>query len=439
MEETSRIFLHYFDVHFLQEKVGNNIGANVRNEARLATRLAVLWADEIVVPAASYFESEICRSVVTEHKDLLELGIIILAGNAESLAEFIDKKLLSYPARSRQSINYRSARRIVGTVPFVTRKSSATTDIKNDWLSTLHNDRLGKKLYGSGIAVNPRLEMNWEELPQRLELQAFTPLHAIQLLDVAGQNRVFDHKVANLINASYFSSFTRDWSAGIVDELVYLGAGYDVTSYGNNVPYRLLVRLLRENWMLEKVTAISAVELIAIKKDPQWAKIKLAAEQYTRDKAGYNQYCMETVPKMKVFIVHGHDHKLLYELKDYLQNTLGFEEPIVLMQKPNMGRTIIEKFEDYADIVDAAVVLLTPDDFGGMTGEEASSRARQNVIFELGYFVGKFGRRPGRTLLMTSGQLEIPSDLQGVIYIDVSSGIGSAGEKIRKEFHAIHA
>ena len=138
MEKAHRIFLHYFDMHFLQEKVGNEVGAAVRNEARLATRLAILWSDEVIIPAASYFESEVCRSIVDEHKDLLELGAIILVGNAGSLGEFVDKKLTTYPARSHQSKEYRKAQKRCGNVPFITRFSSATNDIREDWINVLH-------------------------------------------------------------------------------------------------------------------------------------------------------------------------------------------------------------------------------------------------------------------------------------------------------------
>lgn len=64
-------------------------------------------------------------------------------------------------------------------------------------------------------------------------------------------------------------------------------------------------------------------------------------------------------------------------------------------------------------------------------------RARQNVIFELGYFVGKFGRKSGRVIMLHKGALEIPSNLQGVIYMDITNGVTLAGEDIRKELEAL--
>lgn len=123
----------------------------------------------------------------------------------------------------------------------------------------------------------------------------------------------------------------------------------------------------------------------------------------------------------KVFVVHGHDHGARDAVARFLEKIEL--QAIILQEQPDRGLTIIEKFESYAAQVGFAVVLLTPDDLGGVAAAEAqSSRARQNVIFELGYFVGKLGR--GRACLMRKGDVEIPSDLYGVIYtdFDVSDG-----------------
>jgi hypothetical protein len=122
----------------------------------------------------------------------------------------------------------------------------------------------------------------------------------------------------------------------------------------------------------------------------------------------------------KVFIVHGHDDAALQGLARFLEK-LGLEA-IVLMEQPNRGRTIIEKFEDSAGEVGFAVVLMTPDDVGGAVGHDQTVRARQNVLFELGFFSGKLGR--GRVCLIRKGDVEIPSDLFGVIYTEMDDGGG---------------
>jgi CheY-like chemotaxis protein len=141
----------------------------------------------------------------------------------------------------------------------------------------------------------------------------------------------------------------------------------------------------------------------------------------------------------RAFIVHGHDDATKFEVKNYLQNTLKLPEPIILHEQPNFGRTVIEKFEDYASSVELAFVILTPDDRVATSGDGnvEKRRARQNVILELGFFLGAFGRRSGRVFLLHKGSIEIPSDLAGVIYLDISHGISSVGDAIRLELEAM--
>lgn len=123
----------------------------------------------------------------------------------------------------------------------------------------------------------------------------------------------------------------------------------------------------------------------------------------------------------RVFVVHGHDDAALQGLARFLEK-LGLEA-IILKEQPDQGRTIIEKFEDTADDIGFAVVLLTPDDIGASVKAETSdARARQNVVFELGYFAAKLGR--GRVCLLRKGHVEIPSDLYGVIYTDMDPADG---------------
>ena len=123
----------------------------------------------------------------------------------------------------------------------------------------------------------------------------------------------------------------------------------------------------------------------------------------------------------KVFIVHGHDEGALQSLARFLEKLKL--EVIILKEQPNRGRTIIEKYEACADEVGFAVVLLTPDDIGGpVSAASQAQRARQNVIFELGYFVGKLQR--GRVCLLRKGGIEIPSDLFGVVYTEMDASEG---------------
>lgn len=118
----------------------------------------------------------------------------------------------------------------------------------------------------------------------------------------------------------------------------------------------------------------------------------------------------------KVFIVHGHDG----ELKEAVARLIEQQsiETIILSNKTNEGKTIIEKIEHYSD-VSAAICLFTADDKGKAKSEKSlSDRARQNVVFEAGYFMGKLGRN--RMVIVAESNVELPSDMSGMVYTNKS-------------------
>jgi len=137
-------------------------------------------------------------------------------------------------------------------------------------------------------------------------------------------------------------------------------------------------------------------------------------------------------PAPKSFIVHGHDELALLQLKDFIVSRLGWPQPIILREAPSFGKTIVEKFESYATQADYVFVLLTPDDAVSNGGIDRR-QARPNVIFELGFFCGFLRRTSGRILLLHKECTDLPSDLAGVIWVDISRGIESAGELLRRE------
>jgi len=119
--------------------------------------------------------------------------------------------------------------------------------------------------------------------------------------------------------------------------------------------------------------------------------------------------------KRKVFVIHGHNQTILEEVKTFLAE-LSLEV-VVLREQPAQGRTIIENLLFHSDVF-YAVALLTDDDVGrSKTDARLLPRARQNVILELGLFLGQLGRHRVSALVETG--VEIPSDLQGVIYISL--------------------
>lgn len=134
------------------------------------------------------------------------------------------------------------------------------------------------------------------------------------------------------------------------------------------------------------------------------------------DEAKFVEEKVNSTRRKKVFIVHGHNDALKQEVARIIEKQ-GIEA-VILSEQANQGKTIIEKIEENAD-VDAAICLFTGDDYGRAKGTEAEEnklRARQNVVFEAGYFMGKLGRK--NVIIVADKNLELPSDMQGVVYTD---------------------
>lgn len=142
-----------------------------------------------------------------------------------------------------------------------------------------------------------------------------------------------------------------------------------------------------------------------------------------------------TAVGLSVFIVHGHDEEMKQSVARTLER-LGLT-PIILHEQYDGGRVIIEKLEQHGN-VGFAVVLLSPDDAGYKKADGAKAakpRARQNVILELGYFVGRLGR--GKVMALIRGNdLEVPGDFDGVVYTPFDEHEGWQ-KKLVKELKAV--
>ena len=122
--------------------------------------------------------------------------------------------------------------------------------------------------------------------------------------------------------------------------------------------------------------------------------------------------------KKKIFIVHGHDNEVKLEVARFIEK-IGLE-PIILHEQVNSGMTVIEKIEKYSD-VEFGIVLYTPCALGyvKVKKKEKKARARQNVVFEHGYLIGKLGRN--NVCALVKGDIELPNDISGIVYIQLDS------------------
>jgi predicted nucleotide-binding protein len=148
-----------------------------------------------------------------------------------------------------------------------------------------------------------------------------------------------------------------------------------------------------------------------------------------------NSRALKVTPETmrKVFIVHGHDDLMKHSAARFVSKLLL--EPVILHELPNGGRTIIEKFLDHSE-VGFAIVLLSGDDRGGAVSKSVDTyqpRARQNVIFELGFFIGRLDR--SKVVALYKDDVEVPSDYKGVLFVPFDKG-GLWEIQVAKEMRA---
>jgi predicted nucleotide-binding protein len=141
----------------------------------------------------------------------------------------------------------------------------------------------------------------------------------------------------------------------------------------------------------------------------------------------------KSAAKPKIFIVHGRDNSAKYEVANFLRQLEL--EPIILHERPNGGRTLISKFQEESSDIHFAVVLMTPDDVGSLAGSTTTNpRARQNVIFELGFFIGQLGAP--KVCALVAGGVERPSDFEAVVYVEFGPTTAWKIELARELRHA---
>ena len=137
--------------------------------------------------------------------------------------------------------------------------------------------------------------------------------------------------------------------------------------------------------------------------------------------------------RQNVFLIHGRDEAKWRELKDIIQSEFRLN-PIVLMQQPDAGaKTVIEKFEHYAETCAYAIAVFTPDDEVN-AGTETYLQARPNVIYELGWFCGRLGR--GNVMLLLREGTSMFSDFGGIIQKRFASNVSEKIIEIRKDLEA---
>jgi len=263
-----RLFLHFFDTHFLDEIARGRNSDLIAGEARKATRMAVLAAETVFVPAASYIESDLCAETINEYRGLFDTGQIVLVGGEANLIDFATAKLLQYEPNSERFKKYEAVlASSTTTPPFRSRTRSATRDIRSAWLRQL--DNLSILLDGVPTASFADFESKWAGVPEWLGERAFTPEYVVRgLFHPAPRSRselVVARRAGSHVNSEYFRSYTTELMAGIVTNLMYLNSPYTGDARSVDLPFRILLREFQSSGVTDLVLGARPERLIEIR------------------------------------------------------------------------------------------------------------------------------------------------------------------------------
>ena len=171
---------------------------------------------------------------------------------------------------------------------------------------------------------------------------------------------------------------------------------------------------------------------------PAFIKLLNRQADIKEDKAAKIQLQKHTLKHLpirsnKIFLIHGHAEGLLLELQEILEKRLGLE-CVILKKESNQGDSVIEKFERNAGECGYAFAILSTDDFIQKEGGNYF-QARPNVLFEMGWFYGRYGRK--NVCLLKQKDVVMPSDLGGVICLEFTQKISEVYLEIEKELKTL--
>lgn len=274
-----RLFLHFFDIHFLADK-GRAVETQAfQDEMRLATRLAVASADKVLLPAASYFESALCRKIVGELDELVSLGLIMLCGSSTNLDEFIRERQDEnfYRKGSVQHSSYRDGLDGKVAPAYHQRYRSATRDIVCHWDAIVFNERLQRMLRDAAGEPIHHTEGRLERVPAELGGLAFIPEHVFEILDLDERSKIERARIRSVINEGYFTSYLQELHAGVVTDLSYLASDFSLPRLGPCLSYTRMVRHLQAIGRLKEFSRCNQKHLIAFGNDPLWRQALVQA------------------------------------------------------------------------------------------------------------------------------------------------------------------
>lgn len=365
------IFLHYFDIHFLNEVFRTSNRNNVIFELNMATRLALLMADDLYLPASSFCENDTCREILLRLEPLFKYGKIHILGKNPDILDFIEDKKNQYPEDSVQFKKYLLIENGDKQLPpFLPRTHSSTKDISDGWLKQQNN--LHTIFQGVPELLTPEFSKRWAAVPDELQGKAFVFDHVSKILNTGNDNFLIKRKIRDIINEYYFSSYTREYGIGIVEGLNYLNTPFKINYSGNTFHYNKLLSIVQQDKSLfVKVRDDNAEDLYILKSSKIWRRRQ---EQYIekhvmKEEKSSIAYSFPEASKGDIGIIVALPEELdamkhVFEMKEiFINQQLFFMAEVIsdsMIRHQIIFSLLPEKGNNMAAIVSAKMITMVP-------------------------------------------------------------------------------
>jgi nucleoside phosphorylase len=302
------IFVDFLDFYHQNRAAKDHFAsrAQIKKEADLAFRMAVLFAETAVLPASSYFESALCKSVLRPYQDFIYYGAVKLAAGDPSIAEHIDSKQASYDERSPEHLlkAYRIPTR--GRLPgYVQKRTSSTALIRQGWMSVIERTDPRNVLDPRGSAgLGPQAAALWPRIPELLDGRAFVPSHVADLFEAHGFRLPSQHGLNTVIEPLYIDGYSIAFDASIIAGLPLLTSAFeDRLSGRKSISFGTTVNRLEGLGLLNVVRDAESERLFSMRCNPQWdilAADILADNIATKESTERSEMIARSVERVKL-------------------------------------------------------------------------------------------------------------------------------------------
>lgn len=273
------LFLHALDLYHSKwaHEEFSQPQAEIERSANEYLRIALCVANTCVLPASSFFESEMTRRLLRRHPEFVRYRRILLSATESSIAEHVEKKLNMYEENSPEELIRAYKGRYKTVFPgYLQKAGSSTGEIAEAWLEHSETTDIRKVLDpNESLELPLNFEEKYRQVPLFLEGRAFVTSHAQRLLEIHGSSRVEEFKLAPIIQPAYANSYSLSLSADILVNVPILNVGYeDRLLARNTIDMNSVISQLTSAGFLPEVFNCSSKKLFSLISSNFWADVR---------------------------------------------------------------------------------------------------------------------------------------------------------------------